>query len=616
MKILPLGRVGFGVVLCAAVTAAAQGGGGEQHLSPQDVQIVAETAKQAAYAYSLGTWCTAKNRNGLQQYAAAVAGWIQRNHWKDLEAGPVKTELAAGEYDGLKAEALKDFNAHSFKTVFACAAIANVLRQPEHDPSQRYGAELSRIAAASAPAAGAGTNTQTAANAAPPATQQGVPANNAAVAGAQQGTASGAATGAVQQSASTQNASAPQAVAAPVAAGAPLKVGDASLMQIAGWAATKNAPDQVILQKTMLEKGTRDAKFIVLLSMQPMQGSIDQAFPAVVRRSFPGPPLELKYVSKGVTRGGQQARTVRDGGRMNLPGNPRARVRAVGVAAPDGRLFLAMILMRSEWETLMGRGDEEFEAMLTSLHFDSQPESSLWDFSRPPKGSGGQSGLYWANALINMINPLGGMDLRAERYYVLLLPNGQAYSDLPEGGHVEDFNFAEECRKKPKRCGTYDIAGGRIHFRWMDDYGLVEESESAWGAGDKGSFTTRGHDYRRIQPVHNLRVGGRYTSTFASVGTIGTQSTSVVSEKYITFTPDGRYQKSGFSGASFDNPGAAGTFASKKGVTAGTYAIDGYTLRLTPNGAQPEFYSVIFEDPSPSPKAIFIDDSAFLRNDR
>ncbi|HEY8998283.1 MAG TPA: hypothetical protein VIM60_10305 [Edaphobacter sp.] len=606
-------------VLGAAVSAAAQSGGGEQRLSPQDVQIVAETAKQAAYAYSLGTWCTAKNRNGLQQYAGAVAGWIQRNHWKELEAGPVKTELAPGEYDGLKAEALKDLNAHSFKTVFACAAIANVLRQPEHDPSQRYGAELSRIAAASVPAVEAGTNTQTAANAAPPMTQQSAPVNSAVVAGTQQSTQLGAATGAtgsVQQSASAQSVAAQQAVTTSVAAGAPLKIGDASLMPVAGWAVTKSAPDQVILQKTMLEKGTRDAKFIVLLSMQPMQGSIDQAFPAAVRRSFPGPPLELKYVSKGVTRGGQQARTVRDGGRMNLPGNPRARVRAVGVAAPDGRLFLAMILMRSEWETLMGRGDDEFEAMLTSLRFDSQPESSLWDFSRPPKGSGGQSGLYWANALINMPNAFGGMDLRAERYYVLLLPNGQAYSELPDGGHVDDFNFAEECRKKPKRCGTYDISGGRIHFKWMDDYGLVEESESAWMPVDNGSFTTRGHDYRRILPVHGLRVSGKYTSTFASVGTIGAQSTSVVSEKYITFTPDGRYQKSGFSGASFDNSGAAGTFASKKGVTTGTYAIDGYTLTLTPNGAQPEYYSVIFEDPSPSPKAIFIDDSGFLRNDR
>ncbi len=133
-----------------------------------------------------------------------------------------------------------------------------------------------------------------------------------------------------------------------VAASGPVKVGGASLAPVAGWVVTKSAPDQVILQKTMREKDTRDAKLLVVLSMQPMQGSIDQAFPAAVRRSFPGPPLELKYIHKGITRGGQEARTVRDGGRLNLPGNPRARVRAVGMAAPDGRLLLAMILMRSD----------------------------------------------------------------------------------------------------------------------------------------------------------------------------------------------------------------------------------------------------------------------------
>jgi len=98
------------------------------------------------------------------------------------------------------------------------------------------------------------------------------------------------------------------------------------------------------------------------------------------------------------------------------------------------------------------------------------------------------------------------------------------------------------------------------------------------------------------------------------VGSIGGQSNSVVSEKYITFSPDGRYQKSGFSGASFDNSNAAGTFTSKKGVTTGTYSIEGYTLTLTPSAGPPEQYSVVFEDPSPSPKAIFINDDGFLRS--
>jgi hypothetical protein len=56
----------------------AQDSGEQRQLAPADVQILAQTAKQAAYSFSLGTWCTSKNRSGLQQYAAAVAAWRQR----------------------------------------------------------------------------------------------------------------------------------------------------------------------------------------------------------------------------------------------------------------------------------------------------------------------------------------------------------------------------------------------------------------------------------------------------------------------------------------------------------------------------------------------------------
>ena len=79
-------------------------------------------------------------------------------------------------------------------------------------------------------------------------------------------------------------------------------------------------------------------------------------------------------------------------------------------------------------------------------------------------------------------------------------------------------------------------------------------------------------------------------------------------------TPDGTYRKSGFASSSFSNAGASGTVSSKRGVQAGHYTIDGYTLTLTPqDGQPPELFTIIFEEISPSPKAIFINDSAFLR---
>jgi hypothetical protein len=308
--------------------------------------------------------------------------------------------------------------------------------------------------------------------------------------------------------------------------------------------------------------------------------------------------------------------TVLDGGRLNLPNRPRANVRCVGIAAPDGRMFLAMMLTRAGFDTSTFTTDNEFEAMVATLRFTSQPASALWDPLRPAKGGGGQSGIYWSNSLQNVLNPLGGMDLRATRHYVVLLPSGQAYNDLPSDGHVLDVDFATECRQKPKVCGTYEIQGGTIRFKWAGDFGLVEESEGAWVPGEKGSFKSRGDNYSRVPPVHNLRIDGRFTSTFAMVGTMAAQSTSIVSETYITLTADGRYQKSGFSSASFTNTHAAGTVGGNKGVTSGPYSMDGYTLTLTPVGAAPELYSLVLEDPTPNAGALFIDDKAFLKKGR
>jgi hypothetical protein len=174
------------------------------------------------------------------------------------------------------------------------------------------------------------------------------------------------------------------------------------------------------------------------------------------------------------------------------------------------------------------------------------------------------------------------------------------------------MDFAAACQKKPTKCGTYSIQGNTIHLRWLGEYGLVRDEQGAWVGGEKGSFDAGG-SYRRITPVHNLHLQGRFTSTFAMVGTMATQSTSVVSETYITLTSDGRYQKSGFSGASFNNSNAAGTVGGRKGVQSGTYSMDGYTLTLTPAGGAPELYSLVLEDPTPNAGALFINDDAFLK---
>ncbi len=592
---------------------------GQDHLSSDEVMLLAQTAKQAAYAESLAGWCAQKNAKSSAIYVGALQAWRQKNHWAALAAGPVKTELSPGEYDGLKTEALNGFNAHGFRTVFLCAQIGKALAQVEHDPSIAHGAELARIASQYS---GQGTTQTADAPAAPVQAEDGLmaaaqsrrirPQGPSPAAPATAGTAPVTTPAAPPSQTTSQTApqtavQTPAQTAAPVAPAAQgsVNIGDVSMAVGPGWTVTKNTADAAILQKQV-----KEGVMLISLGFQPMQGTLAQSFPDTVRRNFPGERMELKYIRDGLkTRGGLPVMTVRDGGRLNLPNCPRARVRAVGIAAPDGRMFLAMLLMRSDWESAMSKTDDEFEAMIATLRFRSQPESALWDY-RHPTGKGGQSGLYWSNSLQNMINPLGGMDLKAIRHYIVLLPNGQAYNDLPKNGHVLDVNPEAGCEKRPTRCGTYSIEGGQIKFRWMGEYGMMEENAAPWSP--KG-FKTKGEDYRLITPVHNLRVSGRFTSTFAMVGNMVSQSTSVVSETYITLTADGRYQKSGFSAASFDNENAAGTFGGRKGVQTGTYSMDNYTLTLNPAGGVPELYSLVLEDPSPNADALFIDDSAFLK---
>jgi hypothetical protein len=216
------------------------------------------------------------------------------------------------------------------------------------------------------------------------------------------------------------------------------------------------------------------------------------------------------------------------------------------------------------------------------------------------------------------LNLLGGTNLVARREYVVLLPTGQAYFGLPVGGHVLDLDFAAACRQMPERCGTYKIENGSITFTERDAFGRVTDFSSPFTAGAPGHSiiaTYHGTKAFEVLPVHNRTLSGKFTSTFAQTGHIGTL-TSVAAQTFISFNANGTYQKSGFSSASFQNESAAGTVMNNRGFGSGHYRIEGYTLTLMPSNGPPELYTAVFENQNPDPKAIFIDDKAFLKDGR
>jgi hypothetical protein len=280
----------------------------QDQLPSNDVQLLAQTAKHAAYAEALVSWCTQKNAKGAAQYNSALRGWSERNHWSALEAGPVRTELSPGEYERLKAEATSGFNAHGFKTVFLCGRLPQVLSQAENDPSVQHGADLARMASAASPAA-TKTEPQTALNPPPRAPQ--VQAQALSVQRPQSVTPQAATQAPPAETSSNraQNQMEPTAPTSGVSNS--VAVGDATMTLGPGWAVTKSTADAKILQKAV-----KNATVLVALSLQPMQGTLGQSFPAAVRKNFPGEPLQLKYIHHGKTRGGLEGH---DGARWWAP---------------------------------------------------------------------------------------------------------------------------------------------------------------------------------------------------------------------------------------------------------------------------------------------------------
>lgn len=390
-----------------------------------------------------------------------------------------------------------------------------------------------------------------------------------------------------------------------------MTVGSVTFVPPTGWQVTKSGQDGVFLKAA-----TRETKAALLIVEVPFSGDFRSAFNSVLTARCPVSGLELKNPHQGVTSAGSPMIQIHDRGTLRGT-RQREHVYAVGVAM-ENKMVLAM-LMSGDWGGDYIGFEKAFEKLVSHWRLSGE-KGPAWDPLRPPPPTGARAGLFFGARLQNQINPLGGLDLLSIREYIVLLPTGQVFNGLPEGGHILDMDFTAECTRHPHSCGTYRIAGNRIDFTWRGEYGMVtrDTSEFAGGAPGKSTIASfNGTHLSETLPVQNLRLTGRYTSTFAQVGSNAFQSTSVVSETYISFFPDGTYSKSGFAAGSFTNTSAAGTVSNRKAAQTGRYTMNGYALTLSPsNGAPQETFTTVFEENSASPKAVFIDDKAFLRDKR
>lgn len=128
----------------------------------------------------------------------------------------------------------------------------------------------------------------------------------------------------------------------------------------------------------------------------------------------------------------------------------------------------------------------------------------------------------------------------------------------------------------------------------IDPAKAKEARRQDWGtwrrAGNDVVLTMNGKAEERFAPDRLIRyepagadqrVEGSWRSSLGGVGqTAGNTAITSVSRS-ITLHADGRFERGGFSSASFSSQNAAGTFATTAPARNGRYRINGYILELT-----------------------------------
>jgi hypothetical protein len=574
--------------------------------SVPDPQFLDTMIKAGAYAEAFTQFCENANRTEIPRDQAQLAAWVARNHWAAIQGRLNADPSLQAKFSTEKKSFNAEFAAHRFKTAFACGLLPQQLASPAHDPSRTYASELQALDGV--------PSTGSLASVTPPSTS--APSVPAAPVTPDANTSRPDSASPAPRYASPQAQPSSASFVNPktgevdgIPRGAPITVGAVTFTPPAGWRPGENSANRAILQAA-----TQHTKAVLMVQQLPLSGDFGSAFASALRSQMPIANLKLQYPHQGSTGAGSPMIQILDSGTLRN-GRERAKLDAVGIALGDSMILAT--LLSGDWGGDQYSFQRAFEKMVSAWRLTGE-RGTPWDPLHPPSPVGARSGLFLGSRVENALNPLGGMDLKAVREYLVLLPTGQAFQALPQGGHVLDMDFAAECTRLPNACGTYQIHGNTIDFTWREEYGIVTHQTSQLKSNSSGNVSVesfKGTSAVEMKPVRDCRISGRYTSTFAQVGSTAFQSTSVVSQTFIAFSPDGSYQKSGFSGASFSGTGASGTVNSHKGIQSGRYTFDGYALTLTPSeGNPPETFTTIVETVSSTPAAIFIEDTAFLRD--
>jgi hypothetical protein len=390
----------------------------------------------------------------------------------------------------------------------------------------------------------------------------------------------------------------------------------ATLAEVAppvGW--TRTAASDGSIRFTTLPSDTNVAN-IYIAAPQPLNGSsVADALHAWLRARFAA-QLDLSQMSK--PKVGRTARGNLAAWADETPDFPDSRdgMRLVAIAiARRDNTFLPVLMLTKDEADQYARA-EQFADWFHSvvLPGDSGP---LWT-PLSPTAPGPLQGLWFGTALRNQFNIYGGMDLIAQRNYLVFSRTGFVYRELPDGGGVDNLNPASLCAKDRRDCGTYRVDANRVFFRWYSRFGLIETDSADIDAPRKEpvSFSYDGMPMGRVKPAIVTRLDGEFTSID---GTSSGPNGSISTSRSITFRTDGTYEATRFVGFT-STPGAltgseSGSVVgyNNSGPNRGTYQIQGYTLIMRPESGPVRYSTIIFFDDQSPVTAVLIDDDYYRK---
>lgn len=386
----------------------------------------------------------------------------------------------------------------------------------------------------------------------------------------------------------------------------------------AGWVA-KPVRGGMLYQKEFVptEENRRKAGAIIQI-LGPFAGTpatLDRGFETVAT-GVKGMEKERPYLkSEGLTTNGHRIRAdYRCCAEMK---GLSVGQRTVGIASTKAQVVLALVGLELHDEAKKN-ADADFEALVRSLALEpaDKPFGLL-----PRAGDGGLDGVYTHLDTGVTPNAFGGMDFTSKSEITVFDPSGLYSTELPENGDVP-----AHCRATPTDCGLYALRGGgffggakEIEMREVGDALGTIETETKPFARTSDGFDIDGGVYNAVPPVAaGTPFEGSWRSFYASSGTTAFSSGGVSSERILTLSRDGTFQRTGWSGASGTNDAGGATVgfttSGKRPATSGRYKVEGYALELAGDDGRTERLSIFAPDKG-SDKLLVIGSSNYLKQE-